>query len=108
MSEDKSGLFLHFWQLLAPAAPAPVAEYRFHPTRKWRFDWAWPSLRVAVEVDGGAWLARGGRHAQDPDREKLNAAAALRWLVFRFSPAMLKRDPVGCVEQVLQAIKDSE
>jgi len=32
--------------------PAPVFEYRFHPSRKWRFDIAWPERRVAVEVEG--------------------------------------------------------
>ena len=29
-----------------------VAEYRFHPGRDWRFDFAIPSRRVAVEVEG--------------------------------------------------------
>lgn len=108
MSQDKSGMFLEYWRLLAPGDIMPVAEYRFHPVRKWRFDWAFPALRIAVEVDGGAWVANGGRHAQDPDREKLNAAASLRWLVFRFSPAMLKKDPAGCVELVQMALRDSE
>ena len=37
-----------------------VAEYRFHPGRDWRFDFAIPSRRVAVEVEGGAF--NGGRH----------------------------------------------
>ncbi|MEQ3161647.1 hypothetical protein AAA214_00660 [Parabacteroides goldsteinii] len=37
-----------------------VAEYRFHPGRDWRFDFAIPSHRVAVEVEGGAF--NGGRH----------------------------------------------
>ena len=37
-----------------------VAEYRFHPSRDWRFDFAIPSRRVAVEVEGGAF--NGGRH----------------------------------------------
>ncbi len=37
-----------------------VAEYRFHPGRDWRFDFAIPSHRVAVEVEGGAF--NGGCH----------------------------------------------
>ena len=29
-------------------------EYRFHPTRKWRFDYAWPENKIALEVEGGS------------------------------------------------------
>lgn len=31
-------------QLRALKLPAPEREYRFHPGRRWRFDFAWPSL----------------------------------------------------------------
>ena len=27
-------------------------EYRFHPERKWRFDWALPERMIAFEYDG--------------------------------------------------------
>lgn len=101
---DKSALFIAYWNLLAPTgAPAPVAEYRFDPSRKWRFDFAFLPA-VAVEVDGGQFAHRGGRHATDSDREKLNRAAELGWRVFRFSPQMLENGPVGCVQQVAQAL----
>lgn len=67
--------------------PEPVAEYRFHPVRKWRFDWAWPERKIAVEVDGGVWVQ--GRHNRGSgylaDMEKLNAAAEAGWRVFRFA-----------------------
>ena len=29
-----------------------VPEYRFHEKRKWRFDWALPAIRVAIEYEG--------------------------------------------------------
>lgn len=33
--------------------PTPYCEYRWHPTRKWRLDFAWPEEgMVAVEVQG--------------------------------------------------------
>ena len=45
---------------------------------------------VAVEVDGGTWT--GGRHVRGAgyrrDAEKLNAAAALGWFVYRLTPDM--------------------
>jgi very-short-patch-repair endonuclease len=92
------------WRALAPDAPLPESEYRFHPTRRWRFDFAWPAQRVAVEVDGGQWRAGGGRHNTDQDREKLNTAAAMGWRVLRFSHTALDTDPAGCVELVEAAL----
>ena len=77
--------------LLRADHPDAVAEHRFHPTRKWRFDYAIPSAKVAVEIDGGVWT--GGRHSrgagQIKDMEKLNAAAIYGWRVLRFTPQQL-------------------
>lgn len=87
--------------------PAAEREYRFHPSRRWRFDWAWPHPAglggVAVEVDGGQWQAHGGRHNTDGDREKLNEAARLGWRVLRFSGTMLA-DSASCIAQVRAAL----
>ena len=64
-----------------------VKEHMFHYTRKWRFDYAIPDLKVAIEIDGGVW--EYGRHNRAQgyinDMEKLNNAAALGWLVLRFT-----------------------
>ena len=64
-----------------------VKEFQFHPTRRWRFDYAFPSMKVAVEVDGGVWTS--GRHINPAgyvgDMEKLNNAASLGWLVLRIT-----------------------
>jgi very-short-patch-repair endonuclease len=68
------------------------AELRFHPERKWRFDLAVPSARIAIEIDGGVWT--GGRHSrgagQVADMEKANAAQLLGWRLFRFTPQQVK------------------
>ena len=99
--------FLHWWGLLAPDLPAPVAEYRFHPTRRWRFDYAWPApVMVAVELDGGAYS--NGRHTRgagyEADAEKLNAAAVMGWRVLRFTGGMLTNDPAACVAVVRELL----
>ena len=64
------------------------AEWPFHPTRKWRFDYACPELKIAIEVDGGIFT--GGRHSggvgQLKDFEKGNAACAMGWYVFHTTP----------------------
>lgn len=64
-----------------------VKEHMFHYTRQWRFDYAIPDLKVAIEIDGGVWDY--GRHNRPQgyinDMEKLNNAASLGWLVLRFT-----------------------
>lgn len=68
-----------------------VKEYIFHPTRKWRFDYAVPAWRIALEVEGG--VHTGGRHIRPKgflgDMEKYNAAAVLGWRVLRCVPDQL-------------------
>lgn len=72
----------------AEGLPEPVAEYRFHPERRWRFDYAWPDRKIAVEQEGAVWAQ--GRHTRGSgfvkDIEKYNAAAALGWCVLRGTP----------------------
>jgi very-short-patch-repair endonuclease len=90
-----------------PDIPEPTKEHRFHQVRKWRFDYAWitPSHRVAVEIDGGQWVAGGGRHNRDSDREKLNHAAADGWRVLRFSTQQIEREPDACIELLRRALQ---
>jgi len=71
--------------------PEPVTEHRFHDTRRWRFDCAWPSFRLAVEVEGGGFVQ--GRHTRgkglENDCEKYAEAAILGWTVIRVTPAQV-------------------
>lgn len=71
----------------------PTREYRFNADRKWRFDFAWPDIRIAVEVEGGTSFGLS-RHSRgegfEADCEKYNAAAAKGWRVFRFTTQMVK------------------
>lgn len=103
---DKAAEFLYYWRLFAgPNAPEPAEEVRFDAKRKWRFDFAWPAQKVAVEVNGEAWQTKGGgRHGKAADLEKLNAAQAQGWRVFQYTPAMLGGGPVSCIGQVLEAL----
>ncbi|NYZ70022.1 hypothetical protein H0A36_28820, partial [Endozoicomonas sp. SM1973] len=59
--------------------PKPVTEYKFHPKRRWRFDFAWPDKKLAVEVEGGGWV--NGRHNRGQgfanDMEKYHEAMDL-------------------------------
>lgn len=84
-----ANLFLRL--CVAKNIPTPVVEYVFAPPRKWRFDYAWPANAVALEVEGGAFVA--GRHTRGAgfreDCEKYNEAAALGWRIVRVLPEQL-------------------
>lgn len=71
--------------------PPPVIEHVFAPPRKWRFDFAWPDLKVALEVQGGVFVQ--GRHTRGAhlrkEHEKLNAAAVAGWRVLFAMPDTL-------------------
>ena len=78
-----------FLRLLRQAKiPAPETELQFDPTRRWRFDYAWPSHRLALEVDGAIWVQ--GRHSRGSglvkEHEKMNAAAVQGWRILRVQP----------------------
>ena len=71
--------------------PVPEREYRFHPKRRWRFDYAWPDKKIAVEVEGGTWIY--GRHNHPSgflkDIEKYNSAVILGWRILRYTPQQI-------------------
>jgi len=84
--------------------PRPEREFRFHPDRKWQFDFAWPSLKKAVEVEGGVWIR--GRHNRGQgfidDCEKYNEAALMGWTVLRLpGPWVEDRTAMNYVKRLL-------
>ncbi len=72
--------------------PLPAEEFRFHGVRKWRFDYSWPTHKLALEVEGGVFAK--GRHSRGAgfraDLEKYNTAAAMGWRVLRVLPEQLE------------------
>jgi len=91
-----------------------VYDKPFHPTRQWRFDYQFEG-KVAVEIDGGNHMAKWskklnrcvvvGRHTKDADYEKINAAIEEGWIILRYTGAMLKSNPVGCIEQIKRVLE---
>lgn len=96
LSEGEETFALH----LKSKGIAFEREYKFHPDRRWRFDFVLPEMKVAIEIEGGVWSK--SRHTSPQgfidDCEKYNAAAALDWVVFRYTTDMVKRGQA--IEQV--------
>ena len=66
-------------------------EFRFHPTRRWRADYAHLESRTLIEIEGGVWM--GGRHNRAAgfvaDTEKYFEAALAGWRVVRLVDSQL-------------------
>jgi len=68
-----------------------VREYKFHPTRRWKVDFAWCKEKFAVEIEGGQWTQ--GRHQRGQgfadDMFKYNSLSLAGWRLLRFTTEMV-------------------
>lgn len=78
------------------------------------FDFAWPDLRVLIEIDGGTWMrtgsGRSGGHAHpkriEEDNRKRNWARAIGYAVLQFTGGQVESgDAVSLVEAVIEMQK---
>jgi hypothetical protein len=87
--EAFAGAFQAAQATWAAGIPEPDREHMFHAGRRWRFDFAWPEVKLAVEIEGR------GRHqtvvGARQDCDKYNTAAREGWRVLRFPATDLKR-----------------
>lgn len=87
----------------AAGLPEPVAEFRFAPPRRWRFDYCWPIEKLALEVQGGLFVH--GRHSRGAallkEHEKLNTAAAMGYRVLFTTPDQLLAEGPDLVRKAM-------
>jgi hypothetical protein len=92
-------------QVARAGLPTPETEFQFLVNRKWRFDYAWPDLMLALEREGGAWVA--GRHTRGKgfqnDLQKYLAATVAGWTVLRVDLEMIE---TGQAIQATKAVLD--
>lgn len=92
--------------LRASGLPPFVREHRFHPTRRWRLDFAWPDVKLGVEIEGGIY--NRGRHGRgsgiEGDIEKGNALTLAGWRLLRFHRAQVQSGIA--VETIRQALSE--
>lgn len=95
-------------QITAAGLPTPEPEFYFAKStgRRWRFDFAWPDRKIALEIEGAVFgrtettidgrtvRVAGGRHSTgvglQADAFKYNRAAMLGWLVVRATTTMVR------------------
>ena len=86
--------FLLLWRVAQ--GPPLEREYRFHPTRKWRADFAHLPTCTLIEIEGGIFMRKGGRHNRGggyaKDAEKYLEAAIHGWTVLRLTEKQLEID----------------
>ena len=84
--------FAFLWRCLD--GPPLEREFKFHPKRKWRADFAHLPSRTLIEIEGGAWV--GGRHNRGTgfvkDAEKYLEAVLAGWRVVRLTERQLEAD----------------
>lgn len=72
----------------AASGPPLEREFRFHPKRKWRADFAHVPSRTLIEIEGGIYV--NGRHNRAAgfaaDIEKYLEATLDGWRVIRLGP----------------------
>jgi len=108
---DREQQFRLLWRTFRPTWPDPVAQHVFHQTRKWRFDFAWPDLMVAVEIHGGIFQKSPSGHrsisGMVKDMEKINAAQLGGWIVIQLHANDLDKRPFMAMQTVSEAMEYS-
>lgn len=102
MSDLEETLAFH---IKVAGMPEPTREYAFWPGRKFRFDFCWPALMLAVECEGGT--RQGGRHNRhegfEADCVKYAEALILGWRVLRVTSDMVKDGrAITLIERLMQ------
>ena len=103
------------FELLLKAHRIPFQrEYRFHPVRRWRFDFVIlktaysepEELKIAVEIEGGIFVQ--GRHnrglGMQGDCVKYNAAQVEGWRVLRYTTGQIHGQCIDDINDLMNAM----
>jgi hypothetical protein len=102
---QKYWMEMRLQELCANRSIIIIPEYQFLKNRKFRFDWAFPDLKIGIEYEG--IFSERSRHTNkigySRDAEKYNAAANRGWKVFRYTAINYK----SMVKDLDQCISNS-
>ena len=82
--------FTQMWEYYYPNIDLH-SEYVFHPTRKYRFDFAHISSKVGIEIQGGRYKKSAHNSVSGLERDCMKSclAASCNWLLFPFTDSMI-------------------
>lgn len=106
-SAEKAAIRKTLWYLnREKIIPEYVEELKFHPVRKFRFDWAIPSLKIGIEYEGV--ISKKSRHTTingyTTDCVKYNLATTHGWKILRYT-AKNYRDLAGDLKKIIQVVQ---
>jgi len=79
-----------------------LQEHKGIEGRKFRFDCANPSQKIAIEIEGGLWINGGHNRPLGflSNMEKYNAATVDGWRILRYDPDTLRKTPYKIIRDV--------
>lgn len=78
-------------------------NFQFKRYMPWKFDFAWPEKKVAVEIEDTSLL---NLNSSDR-RSKQNEATVQNWRVLRFSRYEITKSPDMCIHTIWRALNHS-
>jgi len=80
-----------FLEKLNSLLPGWEREHKFYPGRRCSFDYGNPKQLIAIEIEGGMWMAQNGKKSRhftgsgaQGDMKKYNAAERRGWTILRY------------------------
>jgi very-short-patch-repair endonuclease len=98
-------------RILDAGLPEPQRQYYWaRPERMFRSDFAYPSDRILLEVQGGIWAQNPGRHNRgsgyEDDLRRSNIAVLFGWRLLAFSERMITDGTA--VETICKALEPTQ
>lgn len=93
--------FMEGWEKHGLSGSDLTKEYQFHMFRKWRFDIAFPTMKLGIELDGFGY-GHQSVVQRKRDNEKSNEAVVLGWKILRFCVDDLKP---GKIETTIELVR---
>lgn len=100
-----------FRQIVGVGLPLPLQQYKWHPERKFKADFAYdfPPFKLLIEVDGGTWQQMGHSTGSGIERDHIKDAEALilGFKTLRLTGTMVKDGSgIKYLEQIFKGVQN--